>query len=160
MTNSLSMGAEVDVSSAVARVESPACYRLLFNPASAWGAPALLLLAALLPPAGLGIPVCLFRALSGLPCPGCGLTRALVALLHGDLAAAFVYHPYSFVLLPLLGIMSLHALLPAAAQFRLAEGFRRRERSLSLAYQGVLYSFLGFGILRLFLTWLQAGKLT
>ncbi len=120
----------------------------------------MLLLAALLPPAGLGITVCLFRAFSGLPCPGCGLTRALIALLHGDPAAAFAYHPYSFVLLPLLGIMSLHTLLPTAAQSRLAEGFRRRERGLSLAYQGVLYSFLGFGILRMFLTWLQAGKLT
>ncbi len=159
MTNSMNMPTGGNFFS-TASAEPPECYRLVFNPASAWGAPALLLLAALLPRAGLGIPVCLFQAISGLPCPGCGLTRALVALLHGDPTAAFSYHPFSFILLPVLGIMSLHAWLPSAAQSRLEEAFRGRDRGLRLAYEGVLYSFLGFGIMRLFLTWLHAGKLT
>ena len=33
-------------------------------------------------------PVCQFHRLTGLNCPGCGMTRALYALLHGDLATA------------------------------------------------------------------------
>ena len=33
-------------------------------------------------------PVCQFHRLTGLNCPGCGGTRALYALLHGNLAAA------------------------------------------------------------------------
>ena len=37
--------------------------------------------------------VCPFRALTGLPCPGCGMTRAWISLLHGDLSAAFRFHP-------------------------------------------------------------------
>jgi hypothetical protein len=33
-------------------------------------------------------PVCQFHRLTGLNCPGCGMTRALYALLHGDLLTA------------------------------------------------------------------------
>ena len=33
-------------------------------------------------------PVCLFHELTGLNCPGCGMTRALYALLHGNLRLA------------------------------------------------------------------------
>lgn len=33
-------------------------------------------------------PVCLFHQVTGLYCPGCGATRSLYALLHGNVAAA------------------------------------------------------------------------
>ncbi len=33
-------------------------------------------------------PVCEFHRLTGLNCPGCGMTRAVYALLHGDWRAA------------------------------------------------------------------------
>ena len=40
-------------------------------------------------PSAYGIyPVCQFHRLTGLNCPGCGATRALYALLHGDPATA------------------------------------------------------------------------
>ena len=34
-------------------------------------------------------PVCQFHRLTGLNCPGCGMTRAAYALLHGNLSTAF-----------------------------------------------------------------------
>lgn len=43
---------------------------------------------------------CLVRTFLGFDCPGCGLTRALQALLHGDPAAAWASNPLLFVLLP------------------------------------------------------------
>jgi len=36
---------------------------------------------------------CLFRLLTGIPCPTCGSTRATVSLLHGDFPGALAYNP-------------------------------------------------------------------
>ncbi len=47
-------------------------------------------------------PVCPFRALTGFTCPGCGSTRALYHLVHGELTAAFQLNPLLIVSLPLL----------------------------------------------------------
>lgn len=46
-------------------------------------------------------PLCPTAGTFGLPCPGCGLTRATLALLHGDVGAALRFHPLVFLLLPL-----------------------------------------------------------
>lgn len=35
------------------------------------------------------VPPCLFDSILGVPCPGCGSTRAFAALVRGDLAAAW-----------------------------------------------------------------------
>jgi hypothetical protein len=40
-----------------------------------------------------GPVLCPFRRLTGLPCPGCGMTRSFVALAHGDVGASFSFHP-------------------------------------------------------------------
>lgn len=42
--------------------------------------------------------VCLLRRLSGLPCPGCGMTRAFAHLAKGEWGAAAVDHPLSFLI--------------------------------------------------------------
>ncbi|MBQ3182044.1 MAG: DUF2752 domain-containing protein [Clostridia bacterium] len=36
---------------------------------------------------------CLFKRLLGIPCPGCGMTRAYLALMRLDFARAFEMHP-------------------------------------------------------------------
>ncbi len=36
---------------------------------------------------------CLFQELTGLYCPGCGGTRAVKALMKGDVITSFLYHP-------------------------------------------------------------------
>lgn len=47
-------------------------------------------------------PICPFRALTGFTCPGCGSTRGLHRLLHGDVVAAFQFNPLLVLSLPLL----------------------------------------------------------
>ncbi|UTA55204.1 DUF2752 domain-containing protein [Lysobacter soli] len=48
---------------------------------------------------------CVFHAVTGLHCPGCGLTRMLHALVHGDVARAWSMNPLAMVALPLLAAM-------------------------------------------------------
>jgi len=47
-------------------------------------------------------PACPFRALTGFTCPGCGSTRGLHRLLHGDVVGAFEFNPLMVVALPFL----------------------------------------------------------
>jgi hypothetical protein len=84
-----------------------------------------------------GIPLggaCLFRRLTGLPCPTCGMTRSVVLSLHGHLAAALRVNPA--------GVFWVAAVAAIAAAL-LWLGWRqrtvvasRRVRTLALA-QGV-----------------------
>ena len=46
-------------------------------------------------------PPCPFYLLTGWHCPGCGSTRALAALLHGNVAQAMEYNSLFVALLPL-----------------------------------------------------------
>lgn len=46
-----------------------------------------------------GPVVCPFRLLTGLPCPGCGLTRSWVHLVHGQVGAAMAANPFGLVAL-------------------------------------------------------------
>ena len=52
--------------------------------------------AALFPsfPSLFRLPPCLFHLISGYYCPGCGGTRAVRALLHGQFLHSFLYHPF------------------------------------------------------------------
>ena len=47
-------------------------------------------------------PICVFHAVTGWYCPGCGATRALCALSHGDLSGAWHYNALLIAVLPLL----------------------------------------------------------
>jgi len=47
-------------------------------------------------------PPCLFHALTGLDCPGCGAQRALHELLHGHLMAALRFNAMFVLSLPLM----------------------------------------------------------
>lgn len=53
----------------------------------------------------------IFQA-TGIPCPGCGLSRASIALLHGDWQGAFRLHVFAPVLLLGLIVFLIVTLLP------------------------------------------------
>lgn len=51
----------------------------------------------------LAIPICPSALFAGVPCPGCGLTRAALLLLSGDVAGATSQNPLAVIVCPLLG---------------------------------------------------------
>lgn len=69
------------------------------DPELLWGS--VFLVAALLGTvwlsSGIPTPLCPLHALSGIPCPTCGSTRAAGALLHGDLKTALTHNPLMIV---------------------------------------------------------------
>lgn len=76
-------------------------------------------------------PPCPYRTVTGLACPGCGLTRCVHALLHGDVRTAFAYNPWIFVGTP--------AALAFAALPRLAD-----ETRAALLRSGIAWAMLAF----------------
>ena len=44
---------------------------------------------------GLAVP-CIFRTLTGWQCPGCGITRACLSLLKGEIRTSFSYNPFLY----------------------------------------------------------------
>jgi len=88
-----------------------------------------------------GPPMCPFRLLSGLPCPGCGMTRALCALLRGDLDAALRFNLFSIPVLGLLIVAPLLALWEIAHRSRssLCRWFYSRHLAGGLAIALVVY---------------------
>ena len=59
---------------------------------TAAGLAGVLAAAALLPISDDGPVLCLFRRVTSLPCPSCGMTRAFVALARGEFARAVAYN--------------------------------------------------------------------
>ena len=74
-------------------------------------AASLLVLYAVDPTRRMITPPCPYLTLTGFACPGCGLTRATHFLLHGNVAQAFAYNPWAFVMAPAL---LLFTVLPSA----------------------------------------------
>jgi hypothetical protein len=82
----------------------------------------------------LPLPPCPFRVMTHLPCPGCGMTRSVAALLHGNLALSFRYHPLGAPLvLGALGCLAL-PLVPVDTARKLARRAPRQQTIALIAF--------------------------
>lgn len=102
----------------------------------------------------LGLPSwqCPIRHGLGLPCPGCGLSRAIIALLQGDWQTSFTYHAFAPLCLVMLIFIITVTLLPSSARdhviARVEDIEQRTGLALVLLLAFVLYWLARLVILR------------
>jgi len=90
-------------------------------------------------------PRCPFFALTHHYCPGCGTTRAIAALLHGNIAQAMHFNAASTLLLPIALYYLLAAYLTALRENRWAG-----PQIPDWTWKPALACLFLFGLLRLF----------
>lgn len=91
---------------------------------------------------GVGIP-CPVHALTGWHCPGCGISRLCLALLHLDFAAALQSNAAVFALLPVGAVV-----LSTWAVRYIRTGEQGLRRWQTVLVEGMIVVLLLFGLLR------------
>ncbi len=71
---------------------------------------------------------CPFLSITGVPCPGCGLSRAIVALLQGDWQTSLTLHAYAPIFVIGIVLIALTTVLPYKLRGGLIERFEWVER--------------------------------
>jgi hypothetical protein len=86
---------------------------------------------------------CVFKSLTGLDCPGCGGTRMVWYVLHGDLPQAARHHVIALVALPV--VLWLYVVWAARRWFGVTLPSRRIPVKV---WGGYLVAWLAFSVLR------------
>lgn len=97
---------------------------------------------------GFSLFPCYFATLTGLPCPGCGMTRATVALLKGNFRLALAYHPFSPGFMLMGGLMFYCAISPKKWRDPVIRGVSLVENHTRLP-SIFLLAVLIYGLLRM-----------
>ena len=91
---------------------------------------------------GLAVP-CVFNKITGLLCPGCGITRMLAAAFRGSFKEAFGYNRALFLTLPVI------VFILAAEEFKyIRTGSRQMSRLSQVILWCEIILLLIFGIVR------------
>jgi len=90
----------------------------------------------------LGLPSwqCPVRNGLGIPCPGCGLSRATAALLHGDWQTSVTYHAFAPLFLVAFGLIAVVTVLPSSQRQAAISWVARMERRTGIT--GILLILL------------------
>ena len=104
-----------------------------------------LLLAMISPPHGAGVSLCFFHDATGVPCPGCGMTRSLSCGLRGMFLESFQYHPMGLLILALFILTAGQSLLPQTRRDGIVRFMQSRATLFNALYLVFVITFVGFG---------------
>ncbi|MBP7949081.1 MAG: DUF2752 domain-containing protein [Verrucomicrobiales bacterium] len=106
--------------------------RFFADPLLTWAVLGATAVVAALHLSGIAAWHCPFKQATGLPCPGCGLTRSCTALLHGDFKSAVAHHAFGPLFLAGGLVLVLAALLPRRIRRGIAAWLAPVERRCRL----------------------------
>ena len=86
---------------------------------------------------------CIFHKITGLLCPGCGISRMIIAMFHGDFYKAFCYNKLLFVSSPIFVILFIDCVF---STFRNVKPLYMKIPKL--VYYIYFFMLIAFGILR------------
>lgn len=128
----------------------------LFTPFSRYLAVFVIAASFVFPVGGLGFDLCMLHNSTGLPCPGCGMSRAISAISQGDFSAALGLNPFAFFAWPTFLLLTVLTLMPKQKREQFIERVRHSKRAGKI-YELIFWSFLGFGLIR-FAVFLALGE--
>lgn len=99
---------------------------------------------------GFHVWICPIQAATGISCPGCGLSRAMVLLIQGDWHASLAMHAFAPLFLMGFGLLGASLVMPRAFHRRFVDITATWERRLGII-PFILLGFLTYWILRLML---------
>lgn len=98
----------------------------------------------------LGILRCPMALLVRRPCPGCGLTRATIAALHGDFAGSFHHHPLAVLMVPFVAWLLLRNVVGYVARGVWGEAERKTGRVMNAFFVVIAFAMFAVWIARFF----------
>jgi Protein of unknown function (DUF2752) len=108
-----------------------------------------------------GPPLCPIRAVTGYWCPGCGMTRAALALGRGDWSVANRYHPWVWFLAAQLVVLAVAQLASIRSiQSPRTSGLADRVRNMFFSASGQRVFLLnGVGLIVLWIVRMATGAI-
>lgn len=105
-------------------------------------------LALFSPPHGSGIALCWFQGATGLPCPGCGMTRSLSCGIRGMFSESWHYHPMGLLILVLFVLIAAQSLCSKPYREQIARFMQARAAFFNSFYLIFVVTFVSFGVIR------------
>lgn len=97
-------------------------------------------------PDGSYFTICMFKNVTGLPCPGCGLTHSFCSIGKGDLASAFSYNQLGPVLFLFLLVLWVRSICVLAGWDKPVLAYDRVASRVNLGLlMGVAFVLFGLG---------------
>ena len=85
----------------------------------------------------------------GIPCPGCGLSRAINELIRGNWHDAILIHAFAPLVIMVILLIFVNSLIPNSYRLSLINKLEIIERSTGIT-NFILFSLIGYWLIRLF----------